>query len=228
MDEDAVAEFAGVTTTTPEVARRVLDMCGGDLEQAIMLWFNDEDLQRSMTAAPTVASTTADPAASRGRPPAAWSSRLGREDTSGVIHLDSDDEDADFAPQPRGPNSRVTEAMEIDSDDSNEDEDTVDQVTRVARTAQEDEDAAMAQRLQEELYAQQPAGAVDADGVRAPIARTTETLVAPSGPYMDDDDGEDRHEMMLEHLRRRELSRRAGKLRCCPLPMLGNGARMVC
>jgi UBX domain-containing protein 7 len=218
MDDDAVANFTGITGTTPEVARRVLDMCGGDAEQAIMLWFNDEDLQRSMqnpsAAAPPTSSSAAEPqsSASRGRP-AASSARIGREDTRGVIHLDSDDDDeADFQSHPAASRSRSANAMDIDSDDE---ENTADVAARVARTAQEDEDAAMAKRLQEELYQQPGMGdALGEDGVRAPIARTTETLVAPGGPYMGgDDDEDDAHAIMLEQLRRREIARRAGESR---------------
>ncbi|OOF93717.1 hypothetical protein ASPCADRAFT_150270 [Aspergillus carbonarius ITEM 5010] len=59
-----------------------------------------------------------------------------------------------------------------------------------------EDDAAMARRLQEEMY-----GGRDAEeGVRAPMARTTETLV---GPEADFDDG-DMHASILGQLRARQ------------------------
>ncbi len=56
----------------------------------------------------------------------------------------------------------------------------------VARTAQEEEDAAMAKRLQEEMYAEPSGSAGGSDDVRAPISRTTEVLVEPSYGGYDD------------------------------------------
>lgn len=82
----------------------------------------------------------------------------GYEDEMGVVHLDSDDEDVTVdetrssAPARRPPGSTY------------------------------EDDAAMARRLQEELYA-----ADSSDGVRAPLARTTETLVGPGADGYDDD-----------------------------------------
>ena len=76
------------------------------------------------------------------------------------------------------------------------------QAASVAQTAQEEEDAAMAKRLQEELY-QGQAAATDEDGVRAPMARTTETLVAPSGPWSMDNDTDDMHIIFQNEMRRR-------------------------
>jgi hypothetical protein len=55
----------------------------------------------------------------------------------------------------------------------------------------------MARRLQEEMYRD---GRDSSDGVRAPIARTTETLV---GPEADFDDG-DMHASILGQLRARQ------------------------
>ncbi len=79
----------------------------------------------------------------------------------------------------------------------NQFDDDVAAAEAAALAAQEDEDAAMAKRLQEELYGGQGAD----DGVRAPMARTTETLVAPSGNFRDDED--DMNMAMLDQMRRR-------------------------
>lgn len=79
------------------------------------------------------------------------SRNTGYEDEQGVVHLDSDDEGFEAT---EGHNPIAADGA---SDDFLED------------------DAAMARRLQEELYA----GGDQADTVRAPMARTTETLVGP-------------------------------------------------
>jgi hypothetical protein len=74
------------------------------------------------------------------------------------------------------PNQSAHHAVQIDSDD--------DLIVHEARSSARpppraegvfEDDAAMARRLQEELYS----GSDPSDGVRAPIARTTETLVGP-------------------------------------------------
>ncbi|KAB5522812.1 hypothetical protein GE09DRAFT_493473 [Coniochaeta sp. 2T2.1] len=207
MDGD-IAGFVGITGAREEAARTILEMCGGDLEQAIQLWYNDEDLQRNLNnPSPPQAGAGAGPGASSGSsssrapPPVPHSTRpprgpVGHEDDNGVIHIDSDDTDDD-------------NNMDVDSDDGYE-------AAAVASRAQEEEDAAMAQRLQEELYGgggagPGPAGAQDDDGVRAPIARVTETLVAPGGGggmYGEDDDDEqdDMNARVLEQLRRRRAA----------------------
>ena len=60
---------------------------------------------------------------------------------------------------------------------------------------------AMARRLQEEMYSENPASG---DGVRAPIGRTTETLVGPDASWGLEDD---REAAVLEQLRRRAQPR---------------------
>ncbi len=176
----------GITGANRTAAERMLDLCGSELEQAIQLWFSDDELQRSLSnAGPSTAavgsSTTA--ASRTARPPRP---QIGREDAQGVIHIDSDDD------------------MLMTDDDN----DGADEAVSVARQAQEEEDEAMAKRLQEELYSGggQPANAGE-DDVRAPLARTTETLVGPN--FGDDDD--DGHAAVLEQLRRRQQQAR-GKL----------------
>lgn len=63
-----------------------------------------------------------------------------------------------------------------------------------------EDDAAMARRLQEEMYS----GTADnSDGVRAPMARTTETLVGPDAGIDDDD----MHASILGQLRARQSRR---------------------
>ncbi|KAB8238645.1 hypothetical protein ETB97_007536 [Aspergillus alliaceus] len=99
---------------------------------------------------------------------------------SGVVHVDSDDEvtvdETRSTPRHQAPQSSTYE-----------------------------DDEAMARRLQEEMYGGGAGGGggpgvVDDDGVRAPMARTTETLV---GPEADFDDG-DMHASILGQLRARQ------------------------
>ncbi|KAL2136193.1 hypothetical protein VTI74DRAFT_5071 [Chaetomium olivicolor] len=171
-DED-IESFMGITGADRRAAQQMLELCGSELEQAIQLWFNDEELQRSLTnAGPSAATAPASRSSRPNRP------QIGREDAQGVIHIDSDDD------------------IPMTEDDDNDD---ADEVANVARRAQEEEDAAMAKRLQEELYGGQSAGE---ESVRAPMARVTETLVAPG--YDDDDGG---HSAVLEQLRRRQQAR---------------------
>ncbi|KAH8890431.1 hypothetical protein GQ53DRAFT_650581 [Thozetella sp. PMI_491] len=163
--DDVISNFIGITGANDHAARQLLEMCGGDLEQAIQLWFSDEELQRNLSNAGSSSLPTA-PAASTST--AARPNRsIGREGSDGVIYIDSDDDDQD----------------QIMIDDDDEDADAA-AARAAAAAAQEDEDAAMAKRLQEELYNGQAPGE---DGVRAPMARTTETLVAPTVGYDDDD-----------------------------------------
>lgn len=79
-------------------------------------------------------------------------------------------------PAATAPSHHPDDVVRIDSDD----EDIAIDETRSSAPSRQpanslEDDAAMAQRLQEELYA----GGDSADNVRAPIARTTETLVGP-------------------------------------------------
>lgn len=188
MDDD-IAGFVGITGASEDAARHVLEMCAGDVAQAIQLWYNDEELQRNLSnpAASAAASS------SRAPPPIPHSTRprapVGREDASGVIHIDSDDDE--------------------DMDMLEENFDDADEAANVAARAQEEEDAAIAKRLQEELYGGGSAGgpAAEDDGVRAPIGRVTETLVAPggAGPWGDDDQ-EEMNAQLLEQLRRRRAA----------------------
>ncbi|KAH9908969.1 hypothetical protein F4778DRAFT_205986 [Xylariomycetidae sp. FL2044] len=185
--DSQLEQFMLVTGVGSEnVARGYLEISGGDAEQAITMFFENPELQASFNAPSSAA--TLPTSSNRSRNVA----RAGREDASGVIHIDSDDDDVPM------------------SDDQNEDfvipDDDEDHVgvAAVARTAQEEEDAAMARRLQEEMYSENTASA---DGVRAPIERRTETLMAPDPAWGGFDD--DRHEALLEQARQRARPSRA-------------------
>ncbi|KAI1208916.1 uncharacterized protein F4807DRAFT_428139 [Annulohypoxylon truncatum] len=176
MDEE-VEQFMNITGVAAEhVARGYLEISGGDPMQAIQLFFENPELEASFNA--PAASTSAPTR----QPPAATTSSqsfTGREDSRGVIHIDSDDDD------------------DVQMGDNDFDDD--DDVAAIARNAQEEEDAAMARRLQEEMYSENHTAG--GDGVRAPIAQTTETLAAPDPSWGLDDD---REAAVMEQLRRRQ------------------------
>lgn len=171
--DDAVAQFMAITDQDATVAEGCLGMTEGDVMAAVNLFFENPDIASSFTtalhqpSAATAASASgaaAAPASSRSQ----GSSRpIGREDPAGVIHIDSDDEEEDIVI----PDDHMGGADPDHAD--------------LQRIAQESDDAAMAQRLQEEMYGE---GNAASDAVRAPIQRTTETLVAPSGYGVDPDD----------------------------------------
>ncbi|KGO40940.1 Uncharacterized protein PEXP_087230 [Penicillium expansum] len=93
-----------------------------------------------------------------------------------------------------------------DSEVVNIDSDTDDDTPRHIAPPTFDDDEAMARRLQEQMYGG-PGGADNEDEVRAPLARTTETLVGPGADY---DSGEDMHANILSQLRARGRPGRAG------------------
>ncbi|KAJ5335988.1 hypothetical protein MYU51_020123 [Penicillium brevicompactum] len=86
----------------------------------------------------------------------------------------------------------------------NIDSDTDDDTPQRSAAPAFNDDEAMARRLQEEMYG----GPDNEDEVRAPMARTTETLVGPGADY--DDDGDDMHTNILSQLRARQRAGRAG------------------
>ncbi|KAI9374362.1 hypothetical protein BJX61DRAFT_315180 [Aspergillus egyptiacus] len=151
MDSDVVAQFTEITGSTPELATQYLQLTDFNIEQAMTIFFENDGAPLTREPVP---STTA----------GATRSNV-YEDESGIVHVDSDDDDS--RPTPQNPRS-----------DRNV-----------------EDDAAMARRLQEEMYGGQDA----AENVRAPMARTTETLVGP-----DDDFGGDMHESILSQLRARQ------------------------
>ncbi|XXG94891.1 proteasome component M29 [Hypoxylon texense] len=181
--DDEVEQFMAVTGVAAEhIARGYLEISGGDPMQAIQLYYESPDLQASFNA--PAASTSASvsqrqPASSA----AAGHSQgfTGRQDSHGVIHIDSDDDDD----------------VNMADNEFNIHEDQDDDVAAVVRNAQEEEDAAMARRLQEEMYSDNH---TSVDGVRAPIAQTHETLAAPDPSWGLEDD---REAAVMEQMRRR-------------------------
>lgn len=182
MDE-AIANFVAITGEPSERAAQYLQLSDGNVENAIQLYFESPDL------APAAASE-APPVPPPSTRPSATASRNYSEDGEGVVHIPSDDDDEDFD---------MVDAPSLGAG-------------RAASSRPQgdvDADAEMARRLQEEYYGGAEGGAgipVDPEGYRAPMARTTETLVGPdaewgSGPT-------DVQAAIAEQLRMREQVRR--------------------
>ncbi|KAM0270871.1 hypothetical protein ACHAQH_009282 [Verticillium albo-atrum] len=196
--DDEISSFAAITNADPEVARGFLEMSGGNLEAAIQLFFENPDIQRSFGAAGASSVPPAVPSSSR-------PSGTGRQDQP--IQIDSEDDD-DFHDT----------NMLGDDDDFNEiggDSSGHEHAVAVARSAQEEEDAAMAKRLQEELYgsgAGASGGGPTLDDVRSPIRATTETLIAPSfgGGGLNDEEEADMA-ALLQQERQRAAARARGR-----------------
>lgn len=169
MSDAALAQFTEITGSAPRVAQQYLQLTDNDLESAMQLYFENggNELQTEQPATPAPA--PAPRSTSTGRP----RRTAGYEDQDGVVHLDSDDDDVDY---------QDTTGFDDDDDDATTIpvRTTRDRERTASRPpASFDNDLEMARRLQEELYREGGAS----DTVRAPLARTTETLVGPDADY---------------------------------------------
>lgn len=174
-----MADFCAITGATPQVARHFLSITDGDPSQAIQLFFDSPDL-----ASAAAENISHPPTVSTSSRQSARNVTTGREDEHGVVHIDSDDD------------------IDITMDDADEDafETTPPAASsaNIPRSSAYEDDEAMARRLQEEMYAGgDMASGFGADDVRAPLSRTTETLVGGDwGP-------EDVEGTMLQQMRQR-------------------------
>ena len=206
MDEENVAQFTNVTGSTAERARQYLSLADGNIEQAVELFFTTGGID---LAEPT---TTATNPPTTHTPPI-HSEQTGTDDSRArsrsrheVISIESDEEIIDNDdPVITGhisgqPLSAPRSANRTPASGTP----PIPQQTRF-----EDDDEAMARRMQEEIYAGgDMGGVVGADGYRAPIGRTTETLVGP-GSY-DLDDHNDLQAAVDAQLRARQHARSRG------------------
>ena len=175
MDDEAISQFITFTSSTPEKAAQYLTFADGDLQGALDLYFANEgvDLQ-----APAPTSTQPLPTSSVANPSTAQTGSEPRyhQDRHGVVHIDSGSEDEDFVdedePVQRSSHRHPAPALNTPP------------TATPPNASAYDDDEAMARRLQEEYYGNAGLGP---DGVRAPIGRTTETLVGPGADMSHDD-----------------------------------------
>ncbi|PMD39826.1 hypothetical protein L207DRAFT_634338 [Hyaloscypha variabilis F] len=180
--DDAVGNFMAFTGAGADVARRYLGLTENNSEQAIQLFFDSPELASGLDHQPD---PSAPPIPTHTRPQTgATSAEHGT--SKAAIEIDSDDD----------------EDMDIDDDGNDEEAAERAAAAAAAHAADLEDDEAIARRMQEELYAGGDAtGGYDADGVRAPIGRRTETLVGgPDGDW----DGGDMHAAMLQQMRARQ------------------------
>ena len=217
MDEDTIAQFASITGSSSALAAQYLRLADNHTEQAIELFYANEgaDLEPS-SQLPYPSQPPPVPAPST-RP---TGHRRGYQDGEGVVHLDSDQEDPEH------------------SDDDDDDVEVTRQTQREPSTTggatsalqtsssatppvgqasgAVDDDEAMARRLQEEFYGaasrsdRDGAETVDEHGYRAPIGRTTETLIGP-GSFDPTGDDEINAAVMEQMAARRQVPRHRGE-----------------
>ena len=181
--DDAVAQFVSITDSSPQVAEQYLKLSDGNLEQAMQLFFDSGGLdlmeQQPATASSAAMPPTSNAPAQTSHPPRQGGGSRVPVNDDRLIQIDSDNEmDDDDDPQITGwrqrePSSAVPHASSQHPGHA---------TPPHSRTLLDDE--AIARRMQEELYA----GHENLDGVRAPIARTTETLVGPGADWGDGDE----------------------------------------
>lgn len=209
MEDAAVAQFTSITGTSTERASQYLRLTDGNLEQAMQLFFDSDGIDMEGSAPPSSSAPVAS-----SQPPTApsqqhhQSSRAGgHTDDGGIIHINSDDEISDDNdPEITGYNARAGATSRSRSALH-----TPAAATPPAGVVDEkvNDDEALARRLQEELYAGgDMAGGRDADGIRAPIGRTTETLVGPGADYLSDPD--EMRAAVLEQMQARQRPRPQG------------------
>jgi UBX domain-containing protein 7 len=186
--DDAISTVSTITGATPQVARHFLSLTDGDAEQAIQLFYDSPDLSSGIAQEPSTA-----PAVQTRQPQDRHS-----RDPPDIVQIDSDsdedmamDTDADLDKnfsEPRNPNLHA------------------DPVPASANYGSYEDDEAVARRMQEELYAGgDMAGDYDTQDVRAPLGRTTETLVGPGSEWT----AEDMHEAVLQQMRARQQQPRS-------------------
>ncbi|KAL9621250.1 MAG: hypothetical protein Q9160_004271 [Pyrenula sp. 1 TL-2023] len=190
MDADTSMQMVmSVTNTTPELAQQYLTLADGEPEQAITLFFENGGADLAGTHAQHSQAPV------QSSPPHSHPTRAGHEDDEGRIVIDDDEEatvehasvtrDRDTSPNARLASLQNSNALE--------------------------DDAAMAARLQQEMYSGGDASeAYDEDGVRAPIARQAHTLVGP-GASDDVGMGRDAITRQMDMLRTRAAAGRSGR-----------------
>ncbi|KAL8770717.1 MAG: hypothetical protein Q9209_003584 [Squamulea sp. 1 TL-2023] len=203
MDDEALAQFTSITGTKPETARQYLGFTDGDVQQAIELFFANDgaDLDVPSTSNPPTSSN------SPPVPPPSTHPPQGQHAQQDVVQIDSDS-DFDYSEYPatRPPDSRRRQPAAVDRGKSSSQPLT--SSTPPTRTINGglNDDEAFARQLQQEIYGEAGVDtAVDPEGVRAPIARTTETLIGPDG--FDPNDPGDMNAAVLEQLRARQRPR---------------------
>ncbi|KAL8652039.1 MAG: hypothetical protein Q9226_004433 [Calogaya cf. arnoldii] len=199
MDDGALAQFTSITGTKPETAQRYLAVTDGDLPQAIELFFANDGADLDIPSA-------SNPSASS-RPPPVPPPATRPSQEQHAVQIDSDsDPDYDDYPSTGRPASTARQPARVDRGKSSSHTPSSSTPPTYNAAGVVNDDEAFARQLQQEMYGE--AGldtALDPEGIRAPIARTTETLVGPDSS--DANDPEDMNAAVLDQLRARQRPR---------------------
>jgi UBX domain-containing protein 7 len=151
----AIAQIVTITSASPERAAQYLQLADGDLDSAVMLYFENSG-----------ADPSGEPSSYSAPPPPPASSRPGG--TGDVHHpIDVDDGNISDDNDPEITGFRKVEGPEQTAPSQ-------------SRGSTFDADAEYARRLQEEMYGGAGGqGPADEEEIRAPIARQSETLLGP-------------------------------------------------
>lgn len=218
MDPDTLVQFAGITGSSDHIAAQYLGFAEGNIEQAMELYYANDgaDLQPSSTHSHQPQAPPPVPLPST-RPP---SHRQRYEDEEGIVHLDSDEEDKNYDDND-GDEVEITRRPGVIGRPSVASRIPVGRASPTGRPgANMDDDEAIARRLQDELYGAVGRGPIngngasevlDEHGYRAPIGRTTETLVGPES--FDPSNAEEMRAAVMEQMNaRRQGPRPRGKM----------------
>ncbi|KAL8939205.1 MAG: hypothetical protein Q9211_002846 [Gyalolechia sp. 1 TL-2023] len=203
MDDGALAQFVSITGTKPETARQYLGFTDDDVHQAIELFFANEGADLEATPASNLPNPPLVPDPST-RPLA---SSRGRRDSDDIVHIDSDSE-SDPHEYSDPPVARPLRRQPAPAGRTGSLLHTPSASTPLTPQASgpPDDDEAFARQLQQEMYGEAGMDSViDQEGIRAPIARTTETLVGPDS--FDPNDPEDMNAAVLQQIRARQRPR---------------------
>lgn len=213
MDDEAVAQFVSFTSSTAERAHQYLQLTDGNVQQAINIFFtndgNDPSGSSPSTQRPIPQPRPVLPTETRPS-----NREQGYEDEDGIVHIDSDVE------YPEDDTARVIRHQTQGSGTTRSRQNIQTPLgstppTDITANAV-DEDEALARRLQEEFYGTSGIGGEPGpdgirDGIRAPIGRTTETLI---GPDPLDTTNEEMRAAVQEQMRARQRIRPRGKCLC--------------
>ncbi|KAL8848817.1 MAG: hypothetical protein Q9221_006195 [Calogaya cf. arnoldii] len=199
MDDGVLAQFTSITGTKPETAQRYLTVTDGDLQQAIELFFANDGADLDI---PSVSNPSA---SSRPPPVPPPATRPSQEQHAVQIDSDSDPEYDDY-PSTGRPACTARQPARVDRGKSSSHTPSTSTPPTYNAGGGVNDDEAFARQLQQEMYGEAGVDtALDPEGVRAPIARTTETLVGPDS--FDANDPEDMNAAVLDQLRARQRPR---------------------
>ena len=224
MDDATIAQFAAITGSSDNIARQYLGLAEGNTEQAIELYYANEGAaleSPSTDPQPNTVPPQIPPASTR---PVAHRQNHQAEDE--IIDLDSDQEDQDDDDNGDDNDVMVTGHTRRQRPESEVPPSSSRGLANNATSAGHaglaiNDDEAMARRLQEEFYGgsgRDNAGTngtsemLDEYGYRAPLGRTTETLVGPGS--FDPTNAEEMRSAVYDQMMARRHARRRKSYLC--------------